>query len=118
LAYLSFLPERRQALLKGVLRVACWEAWESITDDPTNADLRREIQKIAAELETGSLEKLDQDKALIGLEALHRAMYYLGPEDLHTRAGYELTEFVSAGQLLASVAFGSGIYIDKLWCEF
>ena len=118
MAYLSFIPESRQALLKGVLRAASGEVLESISDDPTHADLRQKIQKIAEELESGSLDKLDRDKALIGLEALHRAMYFLGPEDLQTRTGFELTEFVSAGQLLASVAFGSGIHIDKLWCEY
>jgi hypothetical protein len=81
-----------------------------------SAEHKATWKRLFIEFDDQSIKHLDHLEAKACLEALHIALYGLGPFELHTITGKTLREYASAGLILASKVYG-GVYLGTLWTE-
>ena len=111
--YLSSLARARRELLENVVQ----SALDAVSSVCRLEDVElQEVKRIRADFERHEANELSKRDCEICLGAIHRAMYTLGPFELHTLTGHTLREYASVGLIFASVVYG-GIYTGLLWTE-
>jgi hypothetical protein len=111
------LEDSRRELVVSVVRSALFVVTRHLGEDEVSSIQRQsDWKKLFKELDDRSITHLENADAKACLEALHLAMYKLGPFELHTITGKTLREYASAGLILADEVYG-GVYLGTLWTE-
>jgi hypothetical protein len=113
------LTEPRRQLLLSVVRSALFVVTTHFQPGSFRPHSMRHLaiwKRLYKEFDDKSIEQLDAIEAEACLEALHIALYSLGPFELHTVTGKTLREYASAGLMLAHEVHGD-VYLGTLWTE-
>jgi hypothetical protein len=116
---LNVIEELRRQLLLSVVRSALFVVTLHYGPDAfgrLSTEYQDTWNRLFKEFDHQSIERLDAFEAKACLEALHIALYGLGPFELHTVTGKTLREYASAGLILANEVYG-GVYLGTLWTE-